>query len=445
MTLSIIILAAGAGTRMLSDRAKVLHEVAGAPMLAHTLATARALAPGAVTLVTGHGGAEVAAAALALDPEVRIAEQTERLGTAHAVLAAGAQAPGGAIVLYADTPLVTAETLSRMRAERAAGADVVVLGFEAVDPTGYGRLILDAAGGLARIVEEKDADAAERAVTLCNSGVVAADAALLRELCAATGNDNAKGEFYLTEIVGLARDRGLTAAVVTCAEAETLGVNSRTDLAAAEAAFQERARAEALAAGVTLQAPETVHFAFDTVIGRDATVEPYVVFGPGVTVETGARIRAFTHLEDCHIATGASVGPHARLRGGAEVGNDARIGNFVEIKGSEIGEGAKIGHLTYVGDATVGDGANLGAGTVTCNYDGVSKHRTEIGERAFIGSSTMLVAPVRVGAEAMTGSGSVITMDVEDGALAIGRGRQVTKPGLARKLMARLRAAKEGR
>ena len=296
---------------------------------------------------------------------------------------------------------------------------------------------------LERIVEFKDARAEERAITLCNSGVVLAPAALLFDLVAHVGSDNAAGEYYLTDIIGLARARGLSATAVTCDAAETLGVNSRAELAAAEAAFQARARAGALETGVTLQAPDTVQFARDTVVGRDTLVEPYVVFGPGVTVESGARIRSFSHLEGCHVSRGAVVGPYARLRPGAELAEEVRIGNFVEVKAAQIDEGAKINHLSYIGDARIGARSNVGAGTVTCNYDGVGKHHTRIGADAFIGSDTMLVAPVTVGDGAMTGSGSVITRDVAAGALAVARARQENKPGFATRLLARLRAAKD--
>jgi len=315
---------------------------------------------------------------------------------------------------------------------------VVVLGFEPADPARYGRLVTEGED-LLRIVEWKDADAGERAIGLCNSGVLAAPAPLLFPLLDRLEPAAASGEYYLTDVVALARAEGARATVVRGAEEEMLGVNSRADLAAAEAAFQARARAAALETGVTLTAPETVFFAHDTVIGRDAIVEPHVVFGPGVTVETGATIRAFSHLEGAHVSRGAVVGPYARLRPGAELGEEVRVGNFVEVKSATLDEGAKVNHLSYVGDAAVGAGANLGAGTVTCNYDGVAKHRTEIGAGAFIGSDTMLVAPVRVGAGAMTGSGSVITEDVPDAALALGRARQVTKPGLAARLMQMLR------
>jgi len=344
------------------------------------------------------------------------------------------------VVLYGDTPFIRGETLDAMIAARKTH-DVVVLGFEAADPGRYGRLVTTG-DRLERIVEFKDATEAERAITLCNSGVICADRATLFDLIAQVGNDNAAGEYYLTDIVALATAKGLSAGVVTCPEAETLGINTRAELAQAEVTFQARARAEAVEDGAILVAPETVYFAQDTVVGRGAIVEQFVVFGPGVTVENGATIRAFSHLEGAHVSRGAVVGPYARLRPGAELSEDVRVGNFVEIKNAALGEGAKVNHLSYVGDATIGARANLGAGTVTCNYDGVFKHHTEIGEGAFIGSSTMLVAPVRVGAEAMTGSGSVITSDVPDGALALGRARQDTKPGLGKRLMDRLRAAK---
>ena len=349
---------------------------------------------------------------------------------------------GDAIVLYGDTPLVRPETLAAMLDARGAGADVVVLGFEAADPAGYGRLIVDADGALQAIVEDRDATADERAIRLCNSGLLAADFATLRALLAEVRPDNAKGEYYLTDVVKHARARGLTARAITCPEAETLGVNSRADLAAAEAAFQARARAEAMANGVTLTDPATVWFALDTVIGRDVTIGPNVVFGPEVTVESGATIQAFCHLAGCHVSRGATVGPFARLRPGAEIAEDAHIGNFVEIKNAIVEEGAKVNHLTYIGDARIGRGANIGAGTITCNYDGVFKHRTDIGERAFIGSNTALVAPVSVGDGALVAAGSVITDDVPAGALAVARGRQEVKPGLGQRIIERLRALK---
>lgn len=440
---ALIVLAAGQGTRMRSEIPKVLHEVAGLPLLIHALRAGAALGPERVVVVAGHGADLVRVAAEGGAPGARVVVQHERRGTAHAVAQARdalAGFDGDALVLYGDTPFVRPGTLARM-AETRGTADVVVLGFEAADPGRYGRLVIED-GRLARIVEAKDARPDELAIRMCNSGVVMADAALLMDLIGEVSDDNASGEFYLTDVVGIANGRGLRAEVVACEEAETLGVNSRADLASAEAAFQDAARLAALDGGATLTAPATVHFAHDTVLEPDAVVEPHVVFGPGAVVRSGARVRAFSHLEGCTVEPGAVVGPYARLRPGAEVGAGARVGNFVEVKAARIGEGAKLPHLSYVGDAEVGPRANLGAGTVTCNYDGVSKHRTVIGAGAFVGSSTMLVAPVTVGAEAITGSGSVITEDVPDGALALGRARQTTLAGRARAIMARLRAAR---
>ncbi len=444
MTLALIVLAAGKGTRMNSDLPKVLHPIAGAPMLVHALRAAATLEPARICVVTGHGADAVEAAALEHDPDIRAARQDAQLGTAHAVAQARAALEGhdgDTIVLYGDTPFIQPETLERM-IEARRSADVVVLGFEAADPGRYGRLVMDG-GALERIVEFKDASDQERAITFCNSGVIAADSATLFDLIDAVGNDNAAGEYYLTDIISIARSRGLTATAIACDETETLGVNSRPELAAAEALFQARARAMAFEDGVTFYAPDSVYFAYDTVLGRDALIEQNVVFGPGVTVESGAHIRAFSHLEGCHVARGAVVGPYARLRPGAELAEDVRVGNFVEIKNAFLDTGAKVNHLSYVGDADLGAGCNVGAGSVTCNYDGVRKHRTQIGAGAFIGSGTMLIAPVTVGEDAMTGSGSVITQDVPEGALAVARARQVTKPGLARKLMGMFKSPKE--
>ncbi|MCG6884982.1 MAG: bifunctional UDP-N-acetylglucosamine diphosphorylase/glucosamine-1-phosphate N-acetyltransferase GlmU [Silicimonas sp.] len=446
MPTHLILLSAGEGTRMQSDMPKVLHRIAGAPLFQHALASASAL-DGRRVIVVGHGAEAVAAAAREVDPDILVAEQAEQLGTAHAVLQAAEAlkgAGGDVVILYGDTPFIRPETLERMQAMRNGGADIVFLGFEARDPGRYGRMVTEGER-LLRIVEFKDASDEERGISLCNSGVVLADAEVLMRLAAEVGNDNASGEFYLTDIPALAAREGLVTRVATCDEAETLGVNTRADLAAAEAVFQQAARAVALADGVTLQAPDTVQFSFDTVIGRDAVVEPYVVFGVGVTVETGAHIRAFSHLEGAHVGARAVVGPYARLRPGAELANDSKVGNFVEVKNAEIGEGAKVNHLSYVGDARVGERTNIGAGTITCNYDGVFKHRTEIGRDVFIGSNTMLVAPVTIGDEAMTATGGVITKDVPPGDMALARAPQVNKPGLARKLFARLRAAKAAR
>jgi bifunctional UDP-N-acetylglucosamine pyrophosphorylase/glucosamine-1-phosphate N-acetyltransferase len=445
MPVALIVLAAGRGTRMNSDLPKVLHPLGGAPMLAHALAAGRALDPERVIVVAGHGAAAVTAAVRRFDPEAVVVVQDPQEGTAQAVLTAAPALEGfagDAVVLYGDTPFVTPETLERLTEARAR-FDIVVLGFETPDPGRYGRLIASGDDLLA-IVEARDASPEERAIELCNSGVMAADATTLLRLAARVGNDNAAREYYLTDVVALARAEGLCAGVVRCAMAETRGINTRAELAEAEAAFQARMRAAALENGVIMTDPATVHFAFDTHVGRDAIIGPHVVFGPGVTVETGAEIRAFCHLEGCHVSRGATVGPFARLRPGAELAEDVHVGNFVEIKNAILDEGVKVGHLTYLGDAHVGEGTNIGAGTVTCNYDGAAKHRTTIGARAFIGSDTMLVAPVTVGAGAYTATGSVITADVPPGALAVARARQVTKPGLGARLLARLKGAKGG-
>ncbi len=443
MATALIVLAAGQGTRMLSDLPKVLHEVAGAPLLAHALRSGQALDPDRIIVVAGHGADSVRASAEIWAPGAQIAVQSEQLGTGHAVAQAApllSGHDGDAVVLYGDTPFIGAASLKRMQAARAA-SDLVVLGFEAADPGRYGRLVTSGAS-LEKIVEWKDASAEERAITLCNSGILMARTDVLLELVAELSNDNAAGEYYLTDTVSLARTRGLSAAVVTCAEAETLGVNTRAQLAAAEAAFQTAARDAALTSGVTLVAPETVFFSHDTVLGRDTLVEPYVTFGPGVSVETGAAIRAFSHLEGAHVSGGAVVGPYARLRPGAELADGVRIGNFVEVKNARLAEGVKVNHLSYIGDADIGPKTNVGAGVITCNYDGVFKHQTIIGQDAFIGSNTMLVAPVTIGDGALTASGSVITSDVPAEAMAVARAPQVTKPGLARRFFERLRAQK---
>ncbi len=443
MPVSLIVLAAGQGSRMNSDLPKVLHKIGAAPLLHHALRAGQALDPARIVVIAGHGAEAVTNAAQAFDPSIEVALQAEQLGTAHAVLQAVpllSDTAGDAIVLYGDTPFVRPETLQAMLDARARHA-IVVLGFQAADPGRYGRLV--AMGEeLHRIVEYKDASPEEGAITLCNSGVICAEAQLLLTLAAEVGTANAAGEYYLTDIVELARARGHSAGVVTCDESETLGINTRAELARAEAQFQHTARDEALENGVTLTDPATVYFALDTHIGRDATVGPNVVFGPGVTIESGATIHAFCHLEGCHISRGATVGPFARLRPGAELAEDVHVGNFVEIKNTILDEGVKVGHLTYLGDAHVGEHTNIGAGTVTCNYDGVMKHHTEIGPRAFIGSDTMLVAPVTIGAGAMTASGSVITGNVPADALAVARAPQINKDGLVPRLMERLRALK---
>lgn len=446
MPTALIVLAAGQGTRMNSDLPKMLHKVGGIPVFAHAMSAAKALDAEKSVLVVGHGAEAVSAAAREYDPDIEIVVQQKQQGTGHAVAetrAALADFTGDVVVLYGDTPFVQPETLQAMAAARK-DHDVVVLGFHAADPGRYGRLVLDG-DRLLRIVEFKDATQAERDIGYCNSGIIVTSAQTMFDLIGSIGNDNASGEYYLTDIVGAANASGLSATAVSCDEEETLGINSRADLVAAEAAFQTRARAAALDSGVTLVAPETVFFAADTLLGRDVTIEPNVVFGTGVSVETGALIRSFSHLEGCHVGSGAIVGPFARLRPGAELANNVHIGNFVEIKNSEIGEGTKINHLSYVGDATLGARTNIGAGTITCNYDGVNKHRTEIGAGASIGSNTMLVAPVKVGNDAMTASATVVTKDIPDGAFAITRPELKIKPGMARKLFEKFKAAKAAR
>jgi bifunctional UDP-N-acetylglucosamine pyrophosphorylase/glucosamine-1-phosphate N-acetyltransferase len=436
-----IILAAGKGTRMKSDRPKVLHLLAGAPLLAHVLNAARAAGLTRAAVVVGPGMDEVADAGTALDATLTTFVQAEQLGTADAVKAArGAfeAFDGHVLVLYGDTPLLTPETLHKVRAELNAGADLVVIGFEAENPTGYGRLLLDDKGGLAAIREEKDASPEERALILCNSGIMAfRSGKTLLGLLGRIGNENAKKEFYLTDAVALARGDRLEARMVKSKREEVLGVNSRAELAEAEAMMQQRLRAKAMAGGATLIAPETVFLSHDTQIGKDVVIEPHVVIGERVVIEDGATIKSFCYMEKSRIGPGATVGPFARLRPGVALAKNAHIGNFVEIKQSEIGEGAKVNHLTYIGDASVGARANIGAGTITCNYDGFDKHRTEIGAGAFIGSNSSLVAPVKIGDGAYIGSGSVISRDVSPDALALSRTPQEEREGWAAKVRER--------
>ncbi len=445
MSTALIILAAGQGTRMKSDKPKVLHKLAGAPLFWHAMKLGQAIDTEKTVIVVGHGGEEVEFSARAFNPDVDIVWQHEQKGTGHAVQQADdvlKNFDGLVFVLYGDTPMISPETLTKMRKAWEDGSAVTVLGFHAVDPGGYGRLITEG-NTLQEIVEAKDATDEQLSIRLCNSGVICATGSVMFDLLAEVDSNNASGEFYLTDLPAIAGRHGLSCRVITCDEAETLGVNSRTDLAAAEAAFQKRARAEALENGTTLEAPNTVTFAFDTVIGRDVIIEPNVYFGPGVTIETGAHIRAFSHLEGCHVSKNCVIGPYARLRPGAEISNGAKIGNFVEIKAAQIEDGAKVNHLTYVGDARVGAGTNIGAGTIFCNYDGVNKHHTEIGKNVFIGSNSALVAPLTIGDEAFIATGAVVTEDVPTTDMAIARTRQVNKPGLGKRLMDKLRAAKK--
>lgn len=430
-----ILLAAGEGTRMKSLRPKVLHEVGGRSLLAHALASLAEAGADAVVVVVGPDRPDVARQAQALLPMVQIAIQSERRGTAHAALAAREALAAGyddVIVAFADTPLVRPETFRALRSALAEGAGVVALGFEARDPTGYGRLVMRD-GGLEAIVEHKDATPEQRAITLCNAGLMALDGRQALAVLDAIGHDNAQSEFYLTDAVAVARARGLATGALTAPESEVQGVNDRIQLASAEAAFQCRKRLAVMAEGATLTAPDTVFFSHDTRIGRDVLIEPHVVFGPGVSVADGAVIHAFSHLEGAEVGPAATVGPYGRLRPGARLAEHAKVGNFVEIKAAEIGPGAKVSHLTYIGDATVGAHANIGAGTITCNYDGFFKYRTTIGAGAFVGSNSSLVAPVTIGEGAIVGSGSVITEDVAADALALGRGRQVAKEGWAKR------------
>jgi bifunctional UDP-N-acetylglucosamine pyrophosphorylase/glucosamine-1-phosphate N-acetyltransferase len=439
-----VVLAAGEGTRMRSEIPKVLHRVAGGSMLSHVLRAVGGAGAEHLAVVVGPGRDDVTREALALAPHARIFVQSERRGTAHAVLTAEellTDAPADIVVAFADTPLVTPETFSALRAPLAEGSAVSVLGFEARDPTGYGRLLTDE-GRLVAIREEKDASADERRVTLCNAGLMALRGDVALALLRAVRDDNAKREFYLTDVVALAAEQGLLTSIVLSSEDEVQGVNDRTQLAVAEKSLQARLRREAMLAGVTLVDPDSVFFSHDTKIARDVVVEPHVFFGVGVVIESGAVIHAFSHLEGATVSSGASVGPYARLRPGARLASNAKVGNFVEIKNADIGADAKVSHLTYVGDASVGAGANIGAGTITCNYDGFSKYRTVIGAGAFIGSNSALVAPVTIGQGAFVGSGSVITEDVPPDGLAVARGRQVVKDAWAVEFRAKSKARK---
>ncbi|MDZ7628974.1 MAG: bifunctional UDP-N-acetylglucosamine diphosphorylase/glucosamine-1-phosphate N-acetyltransferase GlmU [Parvularculaceae bacterium] len=434
-----VILAAGHGTRMKSATPKVLHAIGGRSMLAHVMASASALAPARMAVVIGDHSPAVGEAARRERADAVVAVQAPPRGTGDAVkqaMPALAGFDGAVLILYADTPLVTAATLAALTAKVGAGAAVAVLGFRPAEAGAYGRLKTNMAGDLEAIVEAKDANAEELAIGFVNSGVMAVDAAFLARALPQLKDDNAKKEFYLTDIVAIARREGLSCAVAEAPEDEVLGVNSRVELSEAEAIFQTRRREAAMAAGVTLIDPGSVFFSWDTAIANDVVIEPNVFFGPGVTVAAGANIRANSHIEGATIGAGASVGPFARLRPGAALAPHSKVGNFVEIKNADIGPDAKVPHLTYVGDASVGAGANLGAGTITCNYDGFSKHRTTIGEGAFVGSNSALVAPVTIGAGAYVGSGSVITRNVEPDALAVARGRQADFKGWAAKFRA---------
>jgi len=442
-----IILAAGQGTRMKSAWPKVMHRIAGRTMIGHVLDTVASLGLARVTAVIAPGMESVAREVAPHGTAI----QEQALGTGHAVRAAEATMAGvkarTVLVLYGDTPFVSAATLRRLLDRRHAADNpaVVVLGMRPPSPFGYGRLVLESGDHIARIVEQKDANAAERAIDLCNSGVMAIDAAIIWELLAQVGNQNAKGEFYLTDIVELARRAGRVSAYVEAPSEELLGVNSRVELAAAEKLFQERRRLQAMTEGATLIDPATVYFSSDTKLGRDVVIGPNVFFGPGVSVADDVEIRAFCHIEGATIASGAQIGPYARLRPGSEIGANVHIGNFVETKNTVMAAGAKANHLTYLGDAVVGAKTNIGAGTITCNYDGYFKEQTTIGAGVFIGSNSALVAPVTIGDGALVAAGSVVTRDVAPDAMSVARGQQVDKPGWAAKFRQARAALKAAR
>jgi len=426
-----IVLAAGEGTRMRSSTPKVLHPIAGQSLLAHVLSAVPSGPGAALALVIGPDHPEVAEEARRLRPGLGVFIQNERLGTAHAVLAAREAIARGAddlLVVFGDTPLISAATLERLRAPLKHGAALAVLGFRAADPTGYGRLVVEG-GQLLSIREHADATPAERAITLCNAGVMAFDGRRALPIIDKIGNANSKGEYYLVDAVTIMRQLGLEAIVIETDEDEVRGINTKAQLAEAEQVMQTRLRKAALNAGVTLIAPDTVYLAADTTFGKDVTIEPFVVIGPGVSIADGAVIHSFCHIVQATIGKNTSVGPYARLRPGTSLGDGARIGNFVETKAATIEAGAKVNHLSYIGDAHVGEGANIGAGTITCNYDGFSKHRTTIGVGTFVGSNSSLVAPVNIGNAAYVGSGSVITRDVPDNALAVERSQQTNREG----------------
>ena len=442
-----VILAAGDSTRMKSSKSKVLHDVGNRPMIAHVVDAVRRAGIADIALVVGRDAERVTEAARIDGVSVSPYLQTERLGTGHAVLMAREAIARGyddILIAYGDVPLLTDAPLRQARAGLAEGQDVVVIGFETATPTGYGRLLTEN-GALVAIREEKDATEAERRITRCNSGLMAINGQRALALLEKIGNSNAKGEYYLTDIVEIVRAEGGKASVVDASETELTGCNNRAELAVVERLWQERARQAVMLSGVTMIAPETVFLSHDTVLGRDVVIEPHVVFGPGVTVEAGVVIHAFSHLEGATVRAGAEVGPYARLRPGASLGEGSKVGNFCEVKKAEIGAGAKVNHLSYIGDAEIGAKANIGAGTITCNYDGYNKFVTVIGPNAFIGSNTSLVAPVTVGAGAITGSGSVITEDVPADALALGRARQTTIESRAKVIRERNAALKASR
>lgn len=440
-----IVLAAGLGTRMKSNLPKVMHEIGGLPLVGHVVKALKQAGSDRISVVTGPDMPELDKLVQNLAPEAHCHVQHERLGTAHAALAARsalASPSDDVLILFGDTPLVTADTIGKVRRALSDGADLAVLGFETQQPFGYGRLLTDN-GQLVAIREEKDASDEERRITFCNSGIMGFSGQHALSLLDAIGNANAKSEFYLTDAVEIANSRGLKVVAVSGSEVETQGINTRAQLAACEEDFQVRMRNFALENGCTLLAPHTVYFSHDTVLESDVVVEQNVVFAPGVRVARGARIRAFSHLEGASVGRNSAVGPYARLRPGAVLGADTRVGNFVEVKNTTFEDGAKANHLSYIGDASVGSKSNIGAGTITCNYDGYLKHRTEIGAGSFVGSNSTLVAPVSLGSGTFVAAGSVITDDVDQDSMAFGRARQIVKEGKAKQLRERLKAAKE--
>lgn len=445
--LAALVLAAGQGTRMRSRLPKVLHKIAGRPMLQWVLDAADAVNPAHSLVVVSPANRTAIADAV---PNIAVAEQTEARGTGHAVQSAMADIPDTAktvMVLFGDTPLLRRETLQRLVGAVTADAsvDMATLGFHAAIPTGYGRLIVDSDGDLEAIVEEKSTNGEQKKITLCNGGVMVFRQAVLQTHISNLSPNADTGEYYLTDLVPMVRRQGQRAVIVEGLESEVMGVNSRVELAAAEKVIQSRLRRAAMENGVTMVDPDSVFLSHDTVFGRDVTIEPNVIFGPGVSIADNVEIFGHSHLVGCTVAAGARIGPYARLRPQAEIGEDARVGNFVEIKAATLEAGAKANHLSYIGDARVGAAANIGAGTITCNYDGFNKHRTEIGRETFIGSNSALVAPVSIGDCANIAAGSVITEDVPDGALAVARGRQATKPDRATALRANLKAIRESK
>ncbi|GHA11431.1 bifunctional protein GlmU [Devosia pacifica] len=439
-----IVLAAGEGKRMRSQKPKVLHEVAGLPIVSHVVGAARAAGSRDVAVITGPGHGDVRDAVRSADPDATFFEQLERKGTAHAAAQARPlweHAQGYVAVVYADHPLLRAENFQTVLDRLDAGMDAAILGFEPDDPTGYGRLLTDGDSLLA-IREQRDASEEEKKVGLCNACILAFRAEVFRALIDKVGSDNAQNEFYVTDLVELANAAGYRVGYGIAPEVDVMGVNDRIQLARAEGLFQKRIRSEMMHRGVTLIDPDTVYFAYDTEIENDVVIEPSVYFGTGVTIEQGATIHAFSHIEGASVGRGASVGPFARLRPAAQIGADAKIGNFVEIKKAEIGRGTKVSHLSYIGDASLGDGVNVGAGAITVNYDGYNKHQTKVGAGAFIGSNTSLIAPVSVGAGALVAAGSVITKPVDADALALARAGQVNKSGRAKTIFERAAKAK---